>query len=400
MDSEKKRWQARVTAAVFCILIFGFAAATIINTPTEFSETENRVLAGMPELSMDTILSGDFEEDYEEYLTDQFVLRDRWIALKTSVERLLLKRESKDIYFAEDDYLIEKHTGIFTTQMAERNISTLEKFAEMYEGQFGAEHISVMIVPNAVDILQDKLPPFADFGGGNEYLERIAEGLPEGIWFDSISVLREHANEEIYYRTDHHWRTLAAFYVYQAWAGKQGYTVPGITDYEIRAVTDSFEGTVQSKLGLRTAGDTIELFYPVTQPPYTVYHEAASIKEELSMEGEHSMEGESSGESGLYDYKALETKDKYAVYFGGNEPFLQIRTEAEDGRKILVIKDSYANCFILFMLGEFQEIDVLDLRYTNQKLSEMIAEGGYTDILVLYNAAGFAEDMSISKLIQ
>ena len=393
-DAKQKDWQSYITIFVFCMIIFGFAVALIINPPTEFSETENRVLTGMPELSMDTILSGDFEEDYEEYLTDQFVLRDRWIALKTSVERLLLKRESKDIYFAEDDYLIEKHTGIFTTQMAERNISTLEKFAEMYEGQFGAEHISVMIVPNAVDILQDKLPPFADFGGGNEYLERIAEGLPEGIWFDSISVLREHANEEIYYRTDHHWRTLAAFYVYQAWAGKQGYTVPGITDYEIRAVTDSFEGTVQSKLGLRTAGDTIELFYPVTQPPYTVYHEAASIKEEPSMEGE------SSGESGLYDYTALETKDKYAVYFGGNEPFLQIRTEAEDGRKILVIKDSYANCFIPFMLGEFQEIDVLDLRYTNQKISEMIAEGGYTDILVLYNAAGFAEDMSISKLIQ
>ena len=104
-------------------------------------------------------------------------------------------------------------------------------------------------------------------------------------------------------------------------------------------------------------------------------------------------------ENSLYDYAALETKDKYAVYFGGNEPFLQIRTEIENGRKILVIKDSYANCFVPFMLGEFQEIDILDLRYTNQKLSGMIAEGGYTDILILYNASGFAEDISISKLI-
>ena len=103
-------------------------------------------------------------------------------------------------------------------------------------------------------------------------------------------------------------------------------------------------------------------------------------------------------ENSLYDYAALETKDKYAVYFGGNEPFIQIRTEIENGQKILVIKDSYANCFIPFMLGEFQEIDILDLRYTNQKLSGMIAEGGYTDILILYNASGFAEDISISKL--
>ena len=63
-----------------------------------------------------------------------------------------------------------------------------------------------------------------------------------------------------------------------------------------------------------------------------------------------------------------------------------------------MIKDSYADCFIPFMLGEFQEIDVLDLRYTNQRLTGILAEGGYTDILILYNVSGFAEDMSISKL--
>lgn len=416
--TKQKFRRPYITIAVFCVLIIGFTMATIITPSSEFSETENRVLAGMPEPRIDAILSGDFEADYEEYLTDQFVGRNQWIALKTSVERLLLKRESKDIYFAEDGYLIEKHTGVFQTQLAERNISVLTKFAAMYEGQFGAGRISVMVVPNAVDILQDKLPPFADSGGGNDFLEQITDSLPEGIWFDSASVLREHANEEIYYRTDHHWKTLAAFYVYRAWAEKQGYVVPEITAYEIQTVTDCFEGTVQSKLGIRTAGDTIELFYPIMEPKYTVYHEASIKEAELTEEEtdikemepvkeetatkkeEHSIDAERSGESGLYDYAALKTKDKYAVYFGGNEPFLQVGTETENGRKILVIKDSYANCFIPFMLGEFQEIDVLDLRYTNQKLSEMIAKGGYTDILVLYNAAGFAEDMSISKLIQ
>lgn len=142
MDSKKKRWQSCVTVIVFCLLVFGFTAATILTPPMEFSETENRVLAGMPEVKIDTMLSGDFEEDYEEYLTDQFVGRDQWILLKTSVERLLLKRESKDIYFAEDDYLIEKHTGSFTTQTAQRNIATLTEFAQKYEEQFGTEHIS------------------------------------------------------------------------------------------------------------------------------------------------------------------------------------------------------------------------------------------------------------------
>lgn len=381
MDSKKKRWQPFVTVVVFCLLIFGFTAATILTPSLEFSETENRVLARMPKMEIDAILSGDFEADYEEYLTDQFVLRNQWISLKTSVERLLLKRESKDIYFAEDGYLIEKHTGVFTTQMAERNITALAEFVRQYEEQFGTEHISVLIVPNAVDILQDKLPPLAESSGGNDYLEQIAGSLPEGVWFDGASVLRQHKDEEIYYRTDHHWKTLGAFYMYQAWAEKQGYAIPELTDYAIQTVTDCFEGTVQSKLGIQTEGDTIELFSLINEPVYTVYKESTEKTE-----------------NSLYDYAALNIKDKYAVYFGGNEPFLQIRTKAPNGRKILVIKDSYANCFIPFMLGEFQEIDVLDLRYTNQRLSGVIAEGGYTDILILYNVSGFAEDMSISKL--
>lgn len=95
MDLKKKGQQPYVTVFVFCLLIFGFAAATILTPSLEFSETENRVLARMPEVKISTILSGDFEADYEEYLTDQFVLRNQWISLKTSVERLLLKRESK-----------------------------------------------------------------------------------------------------------------------------------------------------------------------------------------------------------------------------------------------------------------------------------------------------------------
>lgn len=110
----------------------------------------------MPEIKTAAILSGDFESDYEQYLTDQFVFRNEWIGLKTSVERFLFKSESKDIYFAKDGYFIEKHTGSFTTDMAQRNMQSLARFSEEYIGQFGAEHFTVMVVPNAIDILGRK----------------------------------------------------------------------------------------------------------------------------------------------------------------------------------------------------------------------------------------------------
>lgn len=373
--------QACMTILVFCVLLFGVTAATMAKPPEEFSEVENRVLRQKPQMKIQTVQNGDFEADYEEYLTDQFILRDQWVGLKTSVERLLLKRESKDIYFAEDGYLIEKHTGLFSTYMAQRNAQVLAQFADGYARMLGPGHMTVVIVPNAVDILEDKLPPFAPPSEEGAYLEQIASELPEDVWFDAESVLRERAEEELYYKTDHHWKTLAAFYVYEAWARRQGYMVPELSDYEIKTVTDTFEGTIQAKLGIRTEGDTIQLFLPKREPSYTVTWEDGSKTDTL------------------YDYDTLDTRDQYAVYFGGNQSLIHIETDAGTGRKLLVIKDSYANCLIPFMLEEFDAIDVLDLRYTNIGPAELMEERGYTDLLVLYNASGFAEDMSITKLM-
>ena len=176
--SRRQSWN---TILVFCILIFGMTVATILKPSTEFSETENRSLAQKPSLSVKPLLNGEFESDYESYLTDQFVLRDQWIALKTKAERATFKTESKDIYFADDDYLIEKHTGSFTSDMAQQNIRILQQFVETYEPQFGAEHMSVMIVPNAVDILRDKLPAFAAPYDEETYLNQAAEVMPSGV---------------------------------------------------------------------------------------------------------------------------------------------------------------------------------------------------------------------------
>lgn len=383
MDVEKKkRAQSCITVALFCVFLFGFAIVTIAKPVSNYSETENRMLKQMPELKMETVLSGDFEADYEEYLSDQFVFRNQWIGMKTLAERLLFKRESKDIYFADDGYLIEKHTGVFDSEMAKENRMALAQFSEKYSREFNTGHMTVMIVPNAVDILSDKLPPFAPSCQEGDYLEQIAARLPEEVWLDAASVLRQHKEENLYYKTDHHWKTIAAFYVYREWANKRGYGIPELDDYEVKTATDSFEGTIQSKLGIRTPEDTIELFLPKEEIAYTVSRDNAEKA------------------NTLYDESALNTKDKYAVYFGGNQSFLQIETGAGMGRRILVIKDSYANCFIPFMLGEFDVIDVLDLRYSKQRLSELIAGGEYTDLLVLYNASGFAEDMSISKILK
>lgn len=381
MENEKKnKIKSWVTITVFCLLIGVFALTTFILPKKEFSETENRYLSEFPDATAESILGGEFESGFEDYLTDHFVGRDGWVDMKTTIERLMLKTESKDIYFGKDGYLIEKHSDTFTTDTAKRNIAYLAQFESKYKEQFG-DRLSVMIVPNAVDILRDKLPPLATPYDEELYLSQIKNALIGNSFVDTSLVLQAHKNEELYYKTDHHWKMLAAYYVYQTWAQAQGLSVPDINDFNVTTASDNFQGTIQSKLGIQTKSDTIELFLPKNDVSYTVKVGSQEVK------------------NSLYDYSVLDTKDKYAIYFGGNFANVNITTENKNGRKALVIKDSYANCFVPFMLSEFEQIDMLDLRYTNQRLSQLIELGGYTDILVLYNAAGFAEDISSAKLI-
>ena len=370
-------------AAVFLLLIFGFAIATVLKPSNERSETENRLLEQKPVLTWTALISGKFSEDYEAYLSDQFVGRDGWISLKTAFERAALRQEAEDVYFARDNYLIEKHTGDFTAETAERNIQTLSAFFTNLSKSMDPGHLTAMVVPNAVDILRDKLPPFADPYDEEIYLQKIAGALPEGVWFDSSSVLRQHSGEEIYYRTDHHWKTLSAYYTFEAWAGEKGLAGDSAFSFRPVTVTDSFEGTIASRLGIVGRADSIERFDPETPfDYYLIYNQSDDIR------------------NTVYQDSFLERKDKYAYFYGGNFGLIQAKMpEHETGRKLLVIKDSYAHCFVPFTYALFDQVDMLDTRYYNASISALIGQENYTDILFLFNAAGFAEETSLARLM-
>ena len=380
-----KKVQNWILILLFVGVIFGFTGWTLVSGKKDFSERENRSLAQMPSPSFKTVIDGSFEKDYESYLSDQFVERDTWIGLKTETERALGKQEINGVYFAEDGYLIEAHEGSFTSSQASANITLLQSFLEKYQEQFSGNHLSVMIVPNAVDILDYKLPFYAPDAGEEEYLSRIKEIVPEGAWFDAGRVLRRHPDQQMFYKTDHHWTTLGAYYVYQAWAKSRGLSPLSLSAYTRDAMTTAFRGTIESKVGGKTDADAIERFVPKEEPQNYAYQLIYNQGSETSDD--------------LYHTEVLDTKDKYAVFFGGNQPVIQAKVENSSSRKLLIIKDSYANCFAPFAFHEFSQVDMVDIRYFNSSLEEFIQNGDYTDLLFLYNASGFAEDTSLMKLL-
>lgn len=370
-----------VRIVFFLGMIFGMTVLTLVYPVREFSERENEALAQMPALRVADVFSGEFEKNYEEYLTDQFPFRDQWIGVKTSLERSMMRQDVKDIYFADQGYLIEAHSGSFTSETASENIRYLQEFARECVSRYGAGHVTAMVVPNAVDILQELLPPYAPAGEEAAYLEQIAGAMPEGVWFDSRVVLLEHKDQQLYYRTDHHWTTEAAYYVYEAWAGSLGLSPMSLKEYQAEQVTDQFYGTIDAKVGGENFSDAITVYRPREKVDYRLYHGA-----------------DGSVTTDIYEYSFLDTRDKYSVFFGRNQGVIEASVDNGSQRRLLVIKDSYAHCFLPFTFHDFSEVDFVDLRYYNQSLKEYMDQGQYTDVLFLYNAAGFAEDASLVKL--
>lgn len=377
-----KKIQSHIVISFFLLFIFGFAGASLIKPDTDFSEKENRKLAQKPKFSLDRLVSGEFSSDYDEYLSDQFILRNQWISVKTLAERAAGRQDVNDIYFAKDDYLIEKHTGTFGTAQAQNNISLLASFLGKQIRALGSAHVKALIAPNSLEILSEKLPPFADAKEEEAYLQQIADTLPVNSFVDVRPVLDKHKDEYIYYRTDHHWTTLGAWYAYKTWAEEIGLLYTPGEAYRQRTLTDEFYGTVEAKVNCETTADAIDAWLPFVKVPYTL---TFNHNQEEAL-------------NNLYVLPFLRVRDKYGVFFGGNQPLTEIETEAGSGRRLLVIKDSYANCFVPFAVQDFDWISMVDMRYFNERLSEYLEKHDFTDILFLYNASGFAEDVSLAKL--
>lgn len=100
----------------------------------------------------------------------------------------------------------------------------------------------------------------------------------------------------------------------------------------------------------------------------------------------------------LFHSAALDKKDKYEVFTGGNHALINIKTLGDPEKKLLIIKDSYANSFLPFLTSHYGEINVVDLRYYSDDLDKLIKDKEITDLMFLYNVNTFNEDDSILNI--
>lgn len=370
----------------FFLVLSLFLVLCLILPDREFSDMENRKLAVFPETGIKAFAEGRFTKDFEQYSSDSVAGRDSWVKIKNTVDRLLGKQDNGQAYWGKNGYLFPIET--VDLDRFESNLGYIEEFAGKAKTEHGIKNFYVMPVPTSQEILKNYLPKNAERANQAEVIRKTSERFckDEGpVFIDAGSILEKHSDEYIYYRTDHHWTTLGAYYGYRAWAEIAGIEPLMREDFDESIVTDDFYGTTYSKI----SGFGIS-------PDYIVKMSNSCIE---SNETEfRNASGQTEGKGGLFDEKSLKAKDKYLYFLGGNHPVVKAghyKNEEErsgNEKKLLIIKDSYANCFIPFMTLHYDEVYAADLRYYKKSLLKLIDEEKIDDILVLYNAVQFAND--------
>ncbi|MDD6235087.1 MAG: DHHW family protein [Lachnospiraceae bacterium] len=361
----------KLIAITFVFMLAGGAIWGIASPDKYYSESEKRTLTQRPTITTNSIINGKSATAIENYISDQFPMRDNWVTIKSLNELLLGKRENGNVYFADDGYLIDKLTCIDSAQYSAnlKAISNLSKKLNTMDIP-----LYFMPVPTASWILKDRLPYCAPNINQVDFINNASDYGINVI--NTSDILNEHKEEYIYYKTDHHYTSLGAYYCYLAWASACDHTVHPLSEWNKEVLCNNFRGTTYSKVNYPFAPyDTITAYYRYDSHKVN-YNNGNYITDSI------------------YERKYLNGHDQYAVFLNSNQSTTVINGSG-NGR-LLILKDSYANTFAQFVMDDYSETHLIDMRFYNGSISQYVKDNDITEVLVLYNLPNFASDTYIS----
>lgn len=382
-----KFWQTfRIVLFVLCIsaMIAGF----VVLPTREFSENENRSLAQFPSFTVGNVLDCSFQDKLENYLSDQFPYRDNIMSTSTAILKASGRTNIGGAYIGEAGYDFEQIlSSDINHKRIDKNVDSVRKFFESCREFIEPDKLCVMLVPTSGYVCKKYLPDNAPMFDQHSVIKGIENDLAN---YNVISIDEEMkivADNDAYYKTDHHWTTNGAYVASEKWAYNTNRTLRDREYYNIELVADSFRGSLYSKvLDADSAYDSILKFEPVDE----AYTYEVSINN-----GEKVLEG-------FYDESKLLEKDKYQYFFGGNYAEVHIKRVgemlSEEQTNLLVIKDSFANAFVPFIAERFDNVYMLDLRFYRGDITTYLADKNISEVLILYNVSNFISDANIYKL--
>lgn len=390
----------KINAILIPAIIVLLSIASIVLPAKDFSERENRYLASFPKFTWNNIKSGVFTEGISDYLSDHFPARDTWIEINTRKSLIQGKQLINGVYFAADDYLIEKYESA-------SSIDKIAKVVNNFAEKVSAE-VSFMAVPTSTCANYSRLPYGAEDNMNAQILDynKLLDNLSCSKIYvsDLLFLANMETQNPVFYRLDHHWTSKGAFYgacAYKYHMQNEVFSPSSSSDlidplsyareikqfanteianYDFKVVSENFRGTLFNKVGECGLGyDTIE----------------AIDLSDIDLE----YETEDGVFNTIYDESKLQTADQYAYFLSGNHPISTITNKSNpDAPKLLIIKDSYANSLVPFLVENYSEITIIDPRYYGESVSDLVNNNAIDEVLFVYNMNTLGTDSGIRRV--
>ncbi len=375
LDFKFYKYLSLGTMAIIILVTLLFS----VSPKLENSMAENRSLQQKPKFTIQSFVTGKYAKAYSKYLSDQFPARQKMIKEKAKFDLFLGRKEVNGVYICKDGYLMEGFTQA-SPEVTQSKVNAINEFAS----QNPKIKISMMLVPNKVEIYKNLLPKNAPVDSQKQYLDSLKKKLATRVKFvDLIENFDKMKNyTQLYYKTDHHWTTDGAYKAYEEFLRSKDMSPPSEKSFKRSLATNKFLGSLYYKNGAQI-GKPEDIVMYLKDRPYPLIVKYYDTKKKKTT---------------LYDAEKLKTKDKYEVFTGGNHTQIKIRTNVDNNKKLLIIKDSYANAMLPFLINNFAEINVVDLRYYTGTIDEIINNNEITDLLILYNVNTFNTDSSILNI--
>lgn len=364
---KKAKYMTAYTYLAFIALL----AVLLFALPKQsYSQNEKHELADFPSFSVNSLLDGSYFKGIETYVSDHFPFRDLFVGINAYFNLYTGRNGANGVYKGNDGYLIAEPAEL-NEDRCRQNIKWLADFSDTL-----SLPSSLIIIPTPGYMLEDKLPEKHTAYHDNQIFSIAEEASDNMNFIDLRPVFYENMdNMQIYYKTDHHMTTAGSYLTYQAFCANNGF-VPVCDFSNIETLTD-FYGTNYSKSGLwLEKPDTVEIWHSANQNTYEV------IIDDINKQSTY---------NSLYFYEHNENMDKYPVFLHGNHAIVTINNKScQNGKRLLILKDSYAHCFATFACENYEEICMVDLRYYRGAVSDIISKDGINEILYLFGAENLA----------
>ncbi len=379
-----------MTIVFFCLIVFSFAIFFYILPDAEYSEQEKRPLEQAPELNTENFFSGEFAKDINKYYADQFPLRNLFVKIKSAAELGLGKGENNGVLYSYDQLAMKEFLANNIYEFEQSQKKTDRIYLDSVKVQLEsvnklADKLSVPLVtvlpPRTIDIADSKFQ--YDRPDGDKMFDMMNEVLNEKTgYIDTLSLLRPkyEQGEYVYYRTDHHWTTLGAYYVYceiMESLGCGDKIIPK-EEFNIESV-ESFVGSTAASANFPFfKKDVIEIWHLDDDSEYEVI-----------------ADGEDMG--GFYVKSFADTEDKYSLFMGGVHNTVSITKKGEERKTLLIARDSFSDCLVPFLAREFNIVTInLDI------IQDVAFAASYYEadaVLIVYNAENIIKTANLSNVM-